>query len=126
MSLIKLAHKSPRILGLMERILVSPSSKIQNCFTGLKDEGETFLGYNKDGNFIHFFQKNGKNSIINYTGTRLTEGPANAVGGIPFHGHLQVNQNRNMKKALKKFNEIYKFKTKSSAKRFRDQLKAFD
>lgn len=105
---------------------LAPSSDSHNCFTGLMDEGPTMLGYNKKGNYVHFFQKPDKNSIREYTGTSYLNTDPNAVGGMPFEGQLQVRRNKYMKKRLSKLDEIYHFKTKASAKRFRDMLKAFD
>lgn len=127
MSLIKLATNSRRKMGWRERVILSPSS-LDNCYTGMNNrDGESFLAYNKDDKHVHFFQKDGKNSIIHYSGTRMTNGPRDAIGGTPFHGHLQKVQNRTAKETLlNKYHEFYKFKSLTSAKRFRDMLKAFD
>lgn len=112
-------------MGYLERVLLSPSSEVNNCFTGLDGDGETFLAHNTKKNYVHFFQKNGKNSIKHYSVGEYAKRPS-MVPGSPFHGHFQIANNSTMKKVLGKFDEIYRFKTKASAKRFRDMLKAFD
>lgn len=114
MSLIKIASM----------IMKSPLSW-NNCYTGLKNSGKTFLGFNKEQGFVHFFKKNGKNSIEHFTC-----GPFGKINkphklGDDFLGAVHIFTNKDAKRKLKQFDEIYKFKSLESAKRFRDQLKEF-
>lgn len=92
--------------------------------------GETYLGINKLKNYVHFFQKPDKGTIRHFTmaGPFGKLKPNSSFGSIKespteFYGAVHNFTNKDAKKKLSKFDEIYKFKTLDSAKRFREQLK---
>ena len=117
MSLIKLAAK----------IIKSPC-KWDNCFHGLIPKKETLLGWNREENFVHYMQKDRKrlrHFTIPGKFDEMAERPK-YEHGAKFPGAIMEFTNKNAKRKLKTFDEIYKFKNPESAKRFREQLKEFD
>jgi hypothetical protein len=115
MSLIKIAAK----------ILKSPHL-FYNCEYGLLPNKETFLGIYKNGinaGKVHYFQKIDKNKIRHFTGALFGHIPKDLSSGSPFLGAVQEFTNKNAKRKLRSFDEIYRFKSPESAKRFRNQLR---
>jgi hypothetical protein len=116
MSLIKLAA-----------MIIKSKFSWNNCFHGLEPNKETLLGWNKNHNYVHYMQKPDKNTIRHFA----MAGPFGKIKepykiSDKFYGAVHKFTNKDAKKKLSKFSEIYKFKNPESALHFRNMLKSFD
>ena len=108
-------------------MLIKSKFSWNNCFHGLKPNTETLLGWHRNTNYVHYMQKLDKNTLRHFT----MAGPFGKINepfksGDKFLGAVHDFTNKDAKKKLSKFSEIYKFKSPESALHFRKMLDQFD